>query len=72
MATKRKNIQVRIDERSNKLLNMLKGELQLNNPSANISIPDAINILFDTCRPDLVNMLNQIDNNNQQRSSFDS
>ncbi|MDX2078777.1 MAG: hypothetical protein SFZ02_20255 [bacterium] len=61
MATKRKNIQVRIDERSNKLLNMLKGELQLKNPSANISIPDAINILFDTCRPDLVQMLNQID-----------
>jgi len=66
MATKRKNIQVRIDERSNKLLNMLKGELQLKNPSANISIPDAINILFDTCRPDLVSMLNQIEHTEQQ------
>lgn len=61
MATQRKNIQVRIDERSNKLLNMLKGELQLKNPSTNISIPDAINILFDTCRPDLVEMLNQME-----------
>ena len=61
---KPKNIQVRLDDRSNKLLNMLKGELQLQTAKS-LSIAEAINMLFDDCRPDLVSKLNQIEHKGQ-------
>lgn len=54
------NYQVRLDKRSVQLVNMFKGELELNTAQT-FSVAEAVNKLFESCRPDLVERLNKIE-----------
>lgn len=67
MPTKKRtqNYQVRLDKRSVQLVNMFKGELELNTAKT-FSVAEAVNMLFDTCRPDLVEKLNKIAQSEEQ------
>jgi|GEM_PF-3678514 len=58
------NFQVRLDKQSNQLINMYRGELELNTAKT-FTVAETISTLFETCRPDLINRLKQIDSKSE-------